>query len=48
MSTATVPLGDGFGTVLIKAPGSVSLAGYTGDGQKIKQKAFISKFGTWP
>ncbi len=42
-----VPLGDGFGTVLIKAPGAVTLAGYTGDGQKFKQKSFISKFGTW-
>jgi hypothetical protein len=47
-TTQTVPMGDGFGTVLIKAPGSVALAGYSGDGQKIKQKVPISKFGTWP
>ncbi len=43
-----VPLGDGYAVVLIKSPGKVGLAGYTGDGQKLKQKVPISKFGTWP
>jgi PKD repeat protein len=43
-----VPQGDGFGTVLIKAPGTVQVSGVTGDGQKFKQKVPISKYGTWP
>ncbi len=44
----SVPQGDGFGAVLIKAPGIVGLSGVTGDGQKFKQTVPISKHGTWP
>ncbi len=46
--SATIPNGDGFGTVNVDAAGKVSLKGTLADGVKASQKTYISKFGQWP
>src|SRR5207249_10252033 len=45
---ASLPAGDGYGTVRVTPAGQVLLAGMLADGTKISQSAPLSKDGQWP
>jgi len=44
----TLPGGEGFGTVYVKADGNVAFAGALADGTKVTQSAPVSRAGHWP
>ena len=45
---STAPGGYGFGTLSVKASGSVSLSGMLGDGTKVSASSVVAGSGQWP
>jgi hypothetical protein len=46
--SASLPAGDGFGTVKVTSKGQVKFVGTLADGTKISQSASVSRAGYWP
>ena len=45
---ATLPQGDGYGTLVVNAAGGVRFIGFLGDGTPASIGTFLSKAGMWP
>jgi len=45
---ASLPGGNGFGTVIVTTNGTLTFAGRLGDGTNLTQGTFVSKQGQWP
>jgi photosystem II stability/assembly factor-like uncharacterized protein len=47
-TSVTQPGGDGYGTVKIDQNGKISFSGALGDGSKVTQSSYLSRYGEWP
>jgi hypothetical protein len=47
-TTAGMPNGHGYGTVVVKKDGTLAFSGRTADGTTISQSCGLSRFGEWP
>jgi hypothetical protein len=47
-NSASLPGGNGFGTVNVSASGTVTFGGTLGDGTKVTDSAVVSEQGEWP